>query len=109
MPPGLGLDTARRHINEPHQKQHSTTYEGEQLFRFSESQGAGKKLGHSSFDIFLTPPCFCKAVHGPGEFHGPRAYTSYAALAPAACSMEKRPHTHVGEYHVGVFYAQVEL
>jgi len=26
------------------------------------------------------------AVHGPGEFHG--------------------PHTHVGEYHVGVFYAQ---
>lgn len=27
------------------------------------------------------------AVHGPGEFHG--------------------PHTHVGEYHVGVFYAQV--
>eukprot|EP00405_Crypthecodinium_cohnii_P026029 CAMPEP_0206491436 /NCGR_PEP_ID=MMETSP0324_2-20121206/44997_1 /ASSEMBLY_ACC=CAM_ASM_000836 /TAXON_ID=2866 /ORGANISM="Crypthecodinium cohnii, Strain Seligo" /LENGTH=365 /DNA_ID=CAMNT_0053972631 /DNA_START=13 /DNA_END=1110 /DNA_ORIENTATION=+ len=27
------------------------------------------------------------AVHGPGEFHG--------------------PHTHVGEYHVAVFYAQV--
>lgn len=27
------------------------------------------------------------AVHGPGEFHG--------------------PHTHVGEFHVGVFYAQV--
>mmetsp|Transcript_54406 Transcript_54406/g.126984 ORF Transcript_54406/g.126984 Transcript_54406/m.126984 type:complete len:350 (+) Transcript_54406:66-1115(+) len=27
------------------------------------------------------------AVHGPGEFHG--------------------PHTHVGEYHVGVFYAQI--
>merc|ERR1740116_657147 len=26
------------------------------------------------------------AVHGPGEFHG--------------------PHTHVGEYHVAVFYAQ---
>jgi hypothetical protein len=26
------------------------------------------------------------AVHGPGEFHG--------------------PHTHVGEFHVGVFYAQ---
>lgn len=26
------------------------------------------------------------AIHGPGEFHG--------------------PHTHVGEYHVGVFYAQ---
>lgn len=27
------------------------------------------------------------AVHGPGEYHG--------------------PHTHVGEYHAGVFYAQI--
>merc|ERR1712113_1232575 len=31
--------------------------------------------------------CNWAAVHGAGEFHG--------------------PHTHVGEYHVGVFYAQV--
>lgn len=49
------------------------------LVRSGMQRDAAMGLNYSIFN-------WC-AVHGPGEFHG--------------------PHTHVGEYHVGVFYAQV--
>merc|ERR1719382_1150247 len=49
------------------------------LVRSGMSMDAAKALKNSIFNW--------AAVHGPGEFHG--------------------PHTHVGEFHVGVFYAQV--
>lgn len=48
------------------------------LVRSGMPEADAKKLDYSIFNW--------AAVHGPGEFHG--------------------PHTHVGEYHVGVFYAQ---
>lgn len=48
------------------------------LVRSGMEPSAAQALNYSIFNW--------AAVHGPGEFHG--------------------PHTHVGEYHVGVFYAQ---
>ncbi|CAK0876806.1 unnamed protein product [Prorocentrum cordatum] len=50
--------------------------------RYLERSGLNRKAAASlNYSIFNWA-----AVHGAGEFHG--------------------PHTHVGEYHVGVFYAQ---
>ncbi|CAK0792828.1 unnamed protein product [Prorocentrum cordatum] len=50
--------------------------------RYLERSGVGRATAAAlNYSIFNWA-----AVHGPGEFHG--------------------PHTHVGEYHVGVFYAQ---